>query len=333
MAQHCNGHSIYPYIMEFPFRALKTEKSFCPQGSLSEVQLALGDITDNAGNTLFVKLDRLINFDPDILNKPEKRPEALKQPIESLIGMLKNCRRTNLEDELLALQEKIKKKIKNEKAVVYNLSRHVLIPLFGGVELEKGYGPFLSKVGKLASCTVNSLGIGSVNTWHGKSELRIQGCDAISTPYPLNDEDEVYEDEVGEDEDEGDEDEVGEDEVYEDEDEGDEDEDEGDEDEHEVDEARLPHVISLDGKLKINERRHLAQLAATCVVNSFLERNLHPDVNPMVPTILFNRKAFLICLFDCKNDVLLISDPKLLSTRGGISRTGVLLLWLVVNHR
>ena len=308
MAQHYNGHCIYPYIMEFPFRALKTEKNFCPQGSLSEVQLTLGDITDNTGNALFVKLDRLINFDPDILDKPEKRPEALKQPIESLIGMLEHCRGTNLEDELLALKEKTQKNKINEKAVVYNLSRHVLIPLFGGIELEKGYGPFLTKVGKLTSCTVKSLGIGSVNTWHGQSELRIQGCDAISTPYCLNDEDEVY------------------DEVYE----GYEDEDEGDEDEDEVDEARLPHV---NGKLKIKERRHLAQLVATCVVNSFLERNLHPDVNPMVPTILFNRTAFLICLFDCKNDVLLISDPKLLSTRGGISRTAVLLLWLVVNHR
>lgn len=42
-----------------------------------------------------------------------------------------------MEDHLVELKKVTKI---SEQAVVYNLSRHVLIPLFGSIELEKGYG-------------------------------------------------------------------------------------------------------------------------------------------------------------------------------------------------
>ena len=93
------------------------------------------------------------------------------------------------------------------------------------------------------------------------------------------------------------------------------------------------HDISLEGKLRIVDRANLPQLVSTCVVNSFTEARLNPKLNPVVPTILFDRFTFMICLYDCLNDILLISDPRPLTTKHGISRTAMLLLWLTVNHR
>ena len=92
----------------------------------------------------------------------------------------------------------------------------------------------------------------------------------------------------------------------------------------ETDDVDIPEQpVNLEGS-----KRHFEQLVATCVVNSFTEANL----NPGIPTILFNRSNYRICLYNCENDVLLLSEPKNLTTRGCFSRTGVLLLWLTASQ-
>ena len=79
----------------------------------------------------------------------------------------------------------------------------------------------------------------------------------------------------------------------------------------------------------------LPQVITTCVVSSFTESTLHPDKQALVPTILIDQNQFRVCLYDCETDVdvLLISEPKLLATRGELSRSGMAFLWLVINHR
>ena len=70
-----------------------------------------------------------------------------------------------------------------------------------------------------------------------------------------------------------------------------------------------------------------------CVVASFTETSLHSEQQGLVPTLLIDDKQFRVCLYDSEKDVLLLSDPKPLATKGGLSRSAMTLLWLVFNHR
>ena len=265
-------------------------KSFSTQGRFSTVSLRVDRVRDEqSGTHLFVCLDRLVDFDPEILTKPEKRHPDLVECIERLIAMLKKCRSEDLDTHLLELKKAAKLSTINEKVVVVNLAKQVPIPLFGRVELEKSYRALL---GNPPFFHLENLGVGSVNTWHGQTEVRVNGCVAISTP----------------------------------------DADEYDSDD-DLDPDPPSHDISLEGKLRIVDHANLPQLVSTCVVNSFTEARLNPKLNPVVPTILFDRFTFKICLYDFLNDILLISDPRPLTTKHGISRTAMLLLWLTVNHR
>ena len=63
-----------------------------------------------------------------------------------------------------------------------------------------------------------------------------------------------------------------------------------------------------------------------CVISSFIENNVHPSLNPLVPRI---------CLYDAQKDVLFISeefqwmDYDLMT----FNYAGATLLWAVINHR
>ena len=78
---------------------------------------------------------------------------------------------------------------------------------------------------------------------------------------------------------------------------------------------------------------NLLQVISTCVVSSFTEKCLHPELPAVVPTLLMDEKQFQVCLYDCEMDVLLVSNPVELATKGGLSGGGMTILWLVLNHR
>ena len=292
-----NGKCIYPYIRDIQFRILAVTKSCNPESSFSDVDLTLSSIRNDKGNHLFVCFDRLFKFDPDILSFPEKRLPSMFVSIARLVAVLKHCRGENLEDRLMELKRAANLSAVTEKIIVVNLIKHLLVPLFGHVDLEKGYGSLVEQVGMLgADVTITDLGVGGVNTWHGSTEVRVNGCPAIVTLEDLGD-------------------------CYEENSDG------------ETDDVDFPEQsVSFEGKIRVSNR-HIGQLVATCVVNSFTEANVNPGLNPVIPTILFNRSSYRICLYNCNNDVLLLSEPKNLTTSGGLSRTGALLLWLTVNHR
>ena len=285
-----NGKCIYPYVRDIQFRLLEVSQSFNPESSFSDVDLTLASIRNDKGNHLFVRLERLFKFDPDLLSIPEKRLPSMLPAIARLVSVLKQCRGENLEDRLMELKRAAKLSEVSEKIIVVNLIKHLLVPLFGPVDVEKGYGSLVEQVGLLGpDVTLTDLGVGGVHTWHGSTEVRVKGCPAIVTLEGLGG-------------------------GYEENSDG------------ETDDADLPEQsVSCEGTI--------GQLVATCVVTSFTEANLNPELDPVVPTILFNRSSYRICLYDCQNDVLLLSEPKNLTTRGGLSRTGALLLWLTVNHR
>ena len=124
-------------------------KSFNLESSFSDVDLTLASIGNDKGNHLFVRLNRLFKFDPDILSFPEKRPPSMFLSIARLVSVLKHCRGENLEDRLMELKRAAKLSEVTEKIIVVNLVKHLLVPLFGPVDLEKGYGGLVEQVGML----------------------------------------------------------------------------------------------------------------------------------------------------------------------------------------
>lgn len=308
-----NGNAIYAHLREFPFKMYEAVRHFTSFGNLSSALLDLHDIRDSEDYSLVVRLERLVDFDPEILSKPEQQPVNLKESIANLIQMLKHCRKKDLGEHLKKLKDCVTDKKLSKKVVVVNLIKQILIPLFGTVEVENGYRVFLDKLGGVEGCTLALLGVGSEQTWHGASEVRVRDCNIMHVDSPMLEDIEVISDT------------------------------DDDDDTASTSGAKAIGTsdscpspgssVVFEGKLQMNIRKHVSQLSVSCVVNSFIENNLHPNLNPMVPSILFNKTAFRIGFYNCVEDVLLISEPRALTTNNGISKTAVLLLWLVVNHR
>lgn len=93
----------------------------------------------------------------------------------------------------------------------------------------------------------------------------------------------------------------------------------------------------VEGKIG-GQQFNINQLIATTVVSSFIEHNLHGDVNPLTPVIMIGAPKAQICLYDCQQDVLLLSEkfewvvdtdedcPAIISA-------GLLLIWMTIHHR
>ena len=77
-----------------------------------------------------------------------------------------------------------------------------------------------------------------------------------------------------------------------------------------------------------------SQAIGTAVLSSFTEHKLHPSQNSLVPTILINCYTAEIYLYDCVSDKLLISESvKIKTTDDRVTKSGILFLWLFINHR
>ena len=69
------------------------------------------------------------------------------------------------------------------------------------------------------------------------------------------------------------------------------------------------------------------------MLSSFIEHNLHPSQNSMVPCLLVNSSTIRVLLFDCVKDILLISDKVSFLTGSYVEPSTLLFLWLFLNHR
>ncbi len=78
---------------------------------------------------------------------------------------------------------------------------------------------------------------------------------------------------------------------------------------------------------------HSSQAIGTVVLSSFIEHNIHTDLNSLVPCILINCYTVQILMYDCVADVLLISDSFIFRQGDSINKESILLLWLFINHR
>ena len=90
--------------------------------------------------------------------------------------------------------------------------------------------------------------------------------------------------------------------------------------------------LTVEGQQDI-ESATLSQLFGTTVTYSFVMRNIQPGKNPLVPALFINKTKFQNCLYDCESDYLIPSGIKYFVKNGHLSRSGVVLLWMCVNHR
>lgn len=87
----------------------------------------------------------------------------------------------------------------------------------------------------------------------------------------------------------------------------------------------------LEMKKKIKK---MSQTIGTAVLASFTEHNLHSDENPLVPCILMDCCHVQVVMYDCLNDVLLMTDKVVMrDDQGKAYKYAVLFLWLFINHR
>lgn len=187
-----------------------------------------------------------------------------------------------------------------EKTVMIDIASHILVNLCHEVTLEKRYR---ADTATMPALTTSVLGLGSIKTWHGTPDVQVRG---VAMCHGIVDEEEV----CG-----------------------------GDKEDSDSDSTMTDGTVTSDstavhieGKIRYKSF-NLPQAVGTCVVSSFTEKTNHPDKSPLIPTVLIDKTSFRVCLYDCERDVLLISNAKSLCNKGRMSRTGVTLLWVVLNHR
>ena len=72
-----------------------------------------------------------------------------------------------------------------------------------------------------------------------------------------------------------------------------------------LDEESDGESVVVEGKKKLC-CSSLPQGIATAIVCSFTEHTNHPNLNSMIPTVMINGKQFIVILYDCVTDILLV---------------------------
>lgn len=303
------AHPVWAALSKVHFFFYKVNSNFNSTSSFSKVDLNC-DHLEVDGSAKAVHFADVFDFDTEMLVDPEKRPENLKQPFDSIIKFIKKAPRCPWPPYM--------RENYVESDVVLALSKYILSSICQKDEVileKKNLKLFGLQLQEIRS---ESIGIGSPErkTWHGTSDGRVKGCPLVASldPYPTafikGDDDD---DGSGSDHDSGSDTTAS----------------------TTVSDASHGRDVHLEGKRGINWRENISQVVSTCVVASFTEHNLHPRENPLIPTILFDLEKFIVCLYDCEQDILLISDVmEIKKTRkDALSRSAVLFLWMVINHR
>jgi hypothetical protein len=188
----------------------------------------------------------------------------------------------------------------SENSVMLEIASQILVHLCPEVKMEKRYKSLIAVNPALSQTLMTSpLGLGSINIWHGTPDIRTRGgvllCQGEEGEEEFN-----YRSGS-----------------------------EGDEEDSSGGEHSDGMTVHNEGKILAN----LQQVVPTCVVSSFTESKRHPGMSALIPTILIDKKLFIVCLYDCKKDVLLISNRRSLCTKNHLSQSGIALLWTVLNHR
>ena len=190
-----------------------------------------------------------------------------------------------------------------EADTVIQLIMKVMLPLFGEATVEKNKRYIRSddSLTKISGLDMKFIGMGNSMTWHGSPDFRIGYvcvlCD-VEEGDPY-----AFEPEPST-----------------------------------ISESYIPHSLSsptnFEAKLQI-ENVDRDQLTAACVVSSFINHKVHKK--SMTPAVLINGENFIISVYDCVQDILLISDPiKYVSydkDKGTLDRFGLVALAIAIHYK
>ena len=91
-------------------------------------------------------------------------------------------------------------------------------------------------------------------------------------------------------------------------------------------------MVNFEGKDNIQHPAFLDQLVATTVVSAFVSNSV--SQRSCVPGVMINGRDYIVCIYDCKKDLILLSDPIQYSlVNGDLYRSGILALWIVVHYQ
>ena len=94
---------------------------------------------------------------------------------------------------------------------------------------------------------------------------------------------------------------------------------------------------TIEAKLN-TQPNHITQIVGESVISSFIESNLHPELNPMIPSIIIDGQKFGVSIYDKENDLLLLGwDIPWLTENDDselqLDEVGVVILWAMLHHR
>ena len=87
-----------------------------------------------------------------------------------------------------------------------------------------------------------------------------------------------------------------------------------------------------EAKLQI-QKGHKPQLVKMCVVAAFIEHNVHPSLNSMIPSIIIDTCQAQVALYCAESDVLMISKKFSWRRGNNFDINGIFMLWAMINHR
>lgn len=190
-----------------------------------------------------------------------------------------------------------------ENELLISISRQILVPLFGRILFKEQFSGLLEPKDK-EHMYAEVIGMGTERTWHGTPDILIRQniCVVTTSENLANAYDQLntaFSDIMS------------------------------------PVSSPVSEFSSVSGeRKKVIGTRNLDQLVATGITASFVVNNLQPGQNPMVPSLLINSSGFIICLYDCVEDILLISEAILLFDRYELVRLlSIEVLWAVVHHR
>ena len=280
---------------DIPFRFYKVTHDFNPTSAFSRVELCMAPYKTSNKRACIVIRAKSL-FNLDRLEITEENKDVIE--------FIKNCKQ-------IAWPPYRSGHI-TERIALMQISQKIFVPLCqpGQVILDKTYTSYLKTLGPASEgLKALPIGCGSIDTWHGSPDARVRGTEIICD-YATGEEDENSDLDAN-----------------------------GTTTKVEKDcnldsDSSDGTTITVEAKIKYR-RNNLQQVVATCVISSFTEHALHSTLPSIVPTVLIDLSGFIVCFYDCTEDLLLVSKPIQLqsSNKGRLSRSAVLLLWLTFNHR
>ena len=301
---------------DIPFYLYEVTQTFNPASTFSNVDIHMAPYKSGIEGAYPVVRTRGL-FNLDRLEKTAENGDAIE--------FIRNCKQKPWPPWSVQPQ--------TEHASLMEISRRLFVPLCKAncVTLEKTYHSSLTPDDELIK--FQALGMGSFKTWHGSPDAWLRGTEVVYNSVTGGETDTEVEENSQEEQnydsdsssgmtttveakrDFGNSDRTEEEQNYD-------------------SDSSCGTTTTVEAKIHF-KKKNLSQLVATCVVSSFIENKLHRNLPSAVPSILIDPTGFRVCFYDCQNDLLLISGKKSLQSQGreGLSRSAVLFLWLIINHR